>query len=226
MLGCFCWLAVVCAVQWSACPAVGCVGPQWPFGVGSGCSGCFGPAWHALVVHRPLHGAVCFGVAWPSSWWGVSWGGERFENWYDLPCPALEPALHAQPVILYIAVPFGFPSGLACADRMYTPVGGKAPLLLFGASPCSVWEPRGAVPAWWCRVRARVRWLVALVPSTGCRARCVPCDVVLRGSGGVCVGASVRLPEVRVVWRGGTPAFSIAWRFSGPPAFVATTSVL
>ena len=45
-------------------------------------------------------------------------------------CPALEAALHAQPVILYIAVSFGFPLSLACADRMYTPVGGKAPAVL------------------------------------------------------------------------------------------------
>ena len=44
-----------------------------------------------------------------------------------MPCPALEPALHAQPVILYIAVPFGFPFGLAFAGRMYIPVGGEAP---------------------------------------------------------------------------------------------------
>ena len=54
-----------------------------------------------------------------------------FENWYDMPCPALEPALHAQPVILYITVPFGFRFGLACADRMYIPVAGKAPSLCY-----------------------------------------------------------------------------------------------
>ena len=142
------------------------------------------------------------------------------------PCPALDPALHAQPVILYIAVPFGFPFGLACADRMYTPVGGKAPLVLFGASPCSLWEPRGAVPAWWCGVLARVRWPVALARSAGCRARCVPCRAVLRGSSVVCVSASVRLPEVRVVWLDGMPASSVAWLFSEPPAVVAATSVL
>ena len=52
---------------------------------------------------------------------------ESFENCYHMPCPALEPALHAQPIILYVAVPFGFPFGLASADRMYIPVGGKAP---------------------------------------------------------------------------------------------------
>ena len=60
-------------------------------------------------------------------WVGVHGGEKSFENWYDMPCPALEPALHAPPVIIYIPVPLGFPFGLACADRMYTPVGGKAP---------------------------------------------------------------------------------------------------
>ena len=93
------------------------------------------------------------------SWWGVSRqclafllvapvpGGRKglkigktaeksLENQYDMHCPALEAALHAQPVILYIAVPFGFAFSLACAGRMYTPV--KAPSILFQASPCSL----------------------------------------------------------------------------------------
>ena len=111
---------------------------------------------------------------------GACPGGEKsFENWYDMPCPALEQALHAQPVILYIAVPFSFPFGLACADGMYTPVGGKAPSVLFAAFPCSLWEPRSALPAWWCGVRGRVRWPAALARSAGCRSRCVPCRAVL-----------------------------------------------
>ena len=46
------------------------------------------------------------------------------------------------------------------------------------------------------------------------------------GSDGVCVGVSVRLPQARVAWLDGTPALSVAWRFSGPPAVVAATSVL
>ena len=96
----------------------------------------------------------------------------------------------------------------------------------FCASLCSLWEPWGAVPAWSCGVRAPVHWPAALAPSAGCPASCVPCLAVLRGPVGVCVGASVRLPEVRVVWPGGTPAFSVAWRFSGPPAVIAATSVL
>ena len=169
---------------------------------------------HALALLGLPPGGAC-----PS-------GEKNFENWYDMPSPALERALHAEPVILYIVVPSGFPFGLACADRMYTPVGSKAPLVLFDASPCSLWEPRGAVPAWWCGVGARARWPVALARSAGCRARCVMCRALLRGSGGVCVGGSVRLPEARVVWLAGTPAFSVAWRFSGPQAVVATTSVL
>ena len=158
---------------------------------------------------------------------GACSGGEkRFENWYDMLCCALEPALHAQHVILYLAVPPGFPFGLACANRMYNPVGGKAPSVLFGACPCSLWEPRGAVPAWSFGVPARLRWPVALARCAGCRARCVPCRAVLGESGGVCVGASVWLPEVRVVWLEGTRAFSVAWRFCGPPAVVAARSVL
>ena len=36
------------------------------------------------------------------------------------------------------------------------PVGGKAPLVPLGASPCSPWEPQGAVPARWCGAFARV----------------------------------------------------------------------
>ena len=151
---------------------------------------------------------------------------KHFENWYNMPCPALEAPSHAQAVILYIAVPFRFPFSLACADHMYTPVGGKAPSVLFGASLGSLWEPRAAPPAWWCGVRVCARRPVALARSAGCQARCVPCRAVLRGSRGVCAGASVRLPEARAAWLGGTPAFSVAWRFSGPPAMVAANSVL
>ena len=89
--------------------------------------------------------------------------------------------------------------------------------ILFGACPCSIWEPRGAMSAWGCGFCARVRWPVALNRFAGCVARCVPCHAVLRGSGLGCVSVSGRLPEVRVVWLGGTPAFSVAWRFSEPP---------
>ena len=147
-----------------------------------------------------------------------------FQIWYELPCPALEAAFRAQPIILYMVVPFGFPFSFACADRMYTPVGCKAPLVLFGASPCSPWEPLGGLPARWCGVRACARWAVALALSTGCRACRVSCRAVPRGSGGVCVGASVRLPEARVAWL--NPALSVALRFSGLPVVVAATSVL
>ena len=57
----------------------------------------------------------------------VTPAGKSFENWYNMPCPALEPALRAQHVILYMAVPFAFHFSHACADRMYISVGGKAP---------------------------------------------------------------------------------------------------
>ena len=80
-----------------------------------------------------------------------------FEIWADMPCPALEVPLNAQPIIWYIAVPLGCPFSFACADHMYTPVGGKSPSVLLGATPCSPWEPWGAVPAQWCDARACVR---------------------------------------------------------------------
>ena len=141
----------------------------------------------------PPHGGVC-----PP-------GKKRFEIRYDMPCPALEPALHAQPIILYIAAPSSFSFSFACADRMYTRVGDKAPSVLFCAPLCS---PR------WCGVRACSRRPVALPRSAGCGARRVPCHAVPRGSGGVCVAASVQLPEARVASLGGTPPLSVAWRFS------------
>ena len=56
----------------------------------------------------------------------VSLAEKGYENWCDMPCPALELALHAQSVILYVAVPFGFPFCLASADRMYILKRGKA----------------------------------------------------------------------------------------------------
>ena len=61
---------------------------------------------------------------------------KSFRIWYDMPCPALGAALHAHPVIWYFAVPFGRPFSSACAIHMYTPVGGKAPWVPLGASPC------------------------------------------------------------------------------------------
>ena len=125
---------------------------------------------------------------------------KSFQIRYDMPSPALEAALHAQPIIWYIAVPFGCPFSFACADHMYTPVSGKAPSVLLRAPPSSQWEIRGAVPAQWCGAPARVRRPVAFARPAGCRARRVLSRAVPRGSGGVCVGASVWLPEVRVAW--------------------------
>ena len=76
---------------------------------------------------------------------------KSFENLYDIPCPALEPALHAQPVILYIAVPSGFPLSLACADRMYTPVSGKPPSVYYPLQCIPVF-PMGAAGCCACVV--------------------------------------------------------------------------
>ena len=80
---------------------------------------------------------------------------KSFQIRFHFPCPALA-ALHAQPIIRYFAVPFRRPFSFACAIHMYTPVGGKAPWVPLGASPCSPWEPQCAVPARWCGARARV----------------------------------------------------------------------
>ena len=128
---------------------------------------------------------------------------KSFEIWYKMPCPTLEAALHAQSIIFYIAVPFGFPFSLACADRTSTPFGGKDPSVLLGAPLCSPWEPQGAVPARWRGVRACVCRPVALAWSAGCGAGRVSCCALPCSSGAVCIGASVQLPEVRVAWLGG-----------------------
>ena len=136
---------------------------------------------------------------------------KSFGTRYGMPCPALEAALHAQLIIWYIVVPFGRPFSFACADHMYTPVGGKAPPVLLGAPRCSPWEPRGAVPARWCGARAYVRRPVAMARPAWCRARHVLCRALPRGPDGVCVSASVRLLEVRVPWlRGGSPG-PLSW---------------
>ena len=152
----FVWFAVVLAAQWLACPAVGCVGPSWPCRVGSGCSSCVGPAWYVLTVRRPLMvGRVLAGRKVATI--GTT-AEKNFEIRYDMPCPALEAALHAQPIIWHFAVPFGCPFSFACADHMYSPVGGKAPLVLLGAFPWSLWEHQGAAPAPWCRASAFIRY--------------------------------------------------------------------
>ena len=75
---------------------------------------------------------------------------KSFQIRYNTPCPALEAALHAQPIIWPFAAPFCRPLSSACAIHMYTPVGGKAPSVPIGAFPCSPWEPKGAALARWC----------------------------------------------------------------------------
>ena len=54
---------------------------------------------------------------------------KSLERRYDRPCPALEASLQAQFIIWYLAVPFSCPFSCACADHIYTPVGGKVPSL-------------------------------------------------------------------------------------------------
>ena len=76
--------------------------------------------------------------------------GKRLPIRYDTACPALEAALHAQPIVWYFAAPFCRPLSFASAIHMKTPVGGKAPSVPLGASPCSPWGPQGAAPARWC----------------------------------------------------------------------------
>ena len=125
-----------------------------------------------------------------------------------MPRPALEAALHADSIILYIAVPFGFRFSLACADRTYRPVGGKAP---FGPLRCIPVFPMGAPGCCACTVvRCSFLCPLALARSEGCRARCVPCCALLRSPGGVCVGASVRLPDAG--WPGLVARRPLAWR--------------
>ena len=150
---------------------------------------------------------------------------KSFEIRYYMPCFALGAAIHAQPVILYIAVLFGGPFSFACADCLYSPVGGKAPSVLLGESPCSPSEPQGAVCAQQCGAGACVRLPVTLIWSAGCWAGCVPYRAVPCGSGGVRVGASVRVPEVRVAWLvlwcQGVPYGASGWARRNTPVFAS-----
>ena len=103
----FGWYAVVFAAQWSACPAVGCVGPKWPFRVDSSCPSCVGPVWYVLTARCPLRGGrVLRGRKVATI--GTT-AEKRFEIRYHMPCLALEASLHAQLIIWYFAVPFRCP---------------------------------------------------------------------------------------------------------------------
>ena len=143
----FAWSVIVCAAQWPACPAVGCVRPWRSCRVGSGCSSCVGP--------------VQYGWACPQGKKGyrqlVRPSEESFEIGYDAPCPALEASSHAQFITWYFAVPFGRPFSCAWVDHMHTPVGGKAPSVPLCASLCSPGGLQGAALVPWCGARARVR---------------------------------------------------------------------
>ena len=104
-----------------------------------------------------------------------------FEIRYDMPCPVLEAELHAQPVIWYIAVRFGCSFSFPCADRMYTPVGGKSPLVVLRASSCSSSKPRGALSVRWGSARACVPRQSPLISPGGAGpavCRIVPCLAV------------------------------------------------
>ena len=201
---CFCqyfgWYAVVFAVQWSACPAVGCVGPCWPCKVGSGCSSCFGPIWYVLTVRRPLMVGRVLSRGKVAT---IGTTAEKsFESRYDMPCRALEASLQSQPIIWYFAVPFGCPFSFACADHMYTPVSGKAPSVPPGASPCSPREPQGAALARWCGARACVcrPAVCRIVPCLAGPVVCVlvpQCRFRRLGWPGSCSGLGASCPARR-----------------------------
>ena len=138
--------------------------------------------------------------------------GKNFQIRYVTPCPALEAALYAQPIIWYFAVPFGRPPSFACAIHMYTPIGGKAPSVPLGASPCSPWEPQGAAPARWCGA------VFLFLPACRVPHRAVSC--------GLCrwrAGAAVRCLAVRVVrlglWCRGNPSGAAGWARRNTPVF-------
>ena len=127
---------------------------------------------------------------------------KSFQIRYDMPCPALEALLHAQPIIWYFAVPFSCPFSFACADHMYTPVGGKAPSVSLNASPCSPWEPQGAALARWRGARACVcRPVVCrVVPGLAGPMVCmsVPqCSFQRLGWPGSCSGVGASRPGQR-----------------------------
>ena len=147
---------------------------------------------------------------------------KRFQNWYDTACPALEPATHAQRVILYIAVPFGFPFTLACADRIHIPVGGKAPSVRYlhgsfpvfytgapGCCACVVLVLASAGPSPWLGSRGAGLAVFRAVP---CFAAPVVCASASQGgcrkSGWFCLVACWLL-----AWRGG----SLGSLSSSPP---------
>ena len=142
---------------------------------GSGCFSCVGPAWYVLTVRPPPPMVVRVLRGKKVATMGTT-AEKSFEIRYNMPCPALEAGLHTQPIIWYFAVPFGCAFSFACADHMYTPVGGKAPWVPLGASPSSPWEPQGAALARWCGARACVRRPVTSarwVPGLRCAVSCL-----------------------------------------------------
>ena len=84
------------------------------------------------------------------------------------------------------------------------------PMAAPGCCACTMVRCSCLCPLPWLHPRGAGLAVLRAVP-------CTPAPVVC---------ASVRLPEAGVAWLGGTPAFSVGWRFSGSPAVVAATSVL
>ena len=175
---------------------------------------CVRPAWYVLTVRRPLIVGEKSNDRWSDRC-------EKFPNSVLHSLFALA-ALHAQSIIPYFAMPFGRLFSFACAIHMYTPVGGKAPSVPLGASPCSPWEPQGAAPAHWCGARVPV-WLPVVCLIVPCLAGYVAgvsvsqCGVWRLGWLGSCSGVGTLCP----VWRAGpsvTPPCSLAGAgvFAGP----------
>ena len=181
------WFAVVVAAQWSACPAVRCVGPWWPCRVGSGCSSCVRPAWYVLTLRRPLMvGRVLRGRKVATI--GTT-AEKHFQLRYDMPCPALEGALHARPIIWHFAVSFQLRlfRSYVHLRRWQGPLGppGCIPVLPMGAPGCCAYSvlrclclcppvclfgPLGAGPAVCCIVPCFAGLVVCVsVPQCGFR---------------------------------------------------------
>ena len=112
-----------------------------------------------------------------------------------------------------------------CAIHMYSPIGGKAPSVPLGASPCSPWEPKGAAPVRWCGARARV-----CLPVVRCIMSC-PAGYVAGVSVSQCgvrrlgwlgqLGSCLGAGTLRPVWRAGFGAtnpcpLAGAGGFAGP----------
>ena len=196
----FGWYAVSCVAQWSACPAVGCVGPCWPCRVGSSSSSCVAPVWYVLTVRRPLmvgrvlrEGQVAtigttaqkvlkFGTTCPVPPWRHRYTHNPSSGISQCPLAVLSASL--VPIICtppLVARPLRSPSVHPCAPhgspRVLRLLGGAVLVLVFAGPSCAVS----------CRV-LWVRW---------CACWCLS---AVSGGGGAPAPALV---SVRPVWHGG-----------------------